>query len=375
MMKKASIVIALKHEKRESIETTLRSIEKLNYPKDLMEIILVYRRNDLETSRSVREVLSGISRDIRVREFIIEREEGFKASDINQAIREAEGEIIGFYDADDIIEENQINKALKMLEEGFSAVSARVYRYRPTILGRLLFMETVIWYDLWINIMSRLRIHTPLSGEGLYIRRDVIERLGGFPEILAEDSGLSILLAIRGLKYGYMNSYVEELAPKNLRSFIGQRLRWYRGHLQALTLLLRSRVRPDVLFKVLASYTMIIIPTVLALLPVAVVGSSISSDLNSSSLDMLRRTNDIPRMLGISSMNLVILLLILYLGFISVSWILLFKNHMKRKGFQESIKIALLSLLLLPLYWLLLSITFVLSIFIPIKKWFKTDRR
>ncbi|MEZ0289876.1 MAG: glycosyltransferase family 2 protein [Sulfolobales archaeon] len=372
-VRKISIIVPLHREKKESIETTLRSIDSLNYPKELIDVVLVYRANDLETTRGVKEILSSNSYKIRVREYPVRRERGFKASDINEVLKIVDGEIIGFYDADNIIERDQVAKVLEMIDRGFSAVSPKVYRYRPSVLGRLILLESVLWYDLWVRVLTKLRLHTPLSGEGLYVKREVLGVLGGFPEILAEDAGLSLLLAMRDLKYGYVDSYVEELAPKNIVSFIKQRIRWYRGHFQALTLLFASKASLRVILRILLSYLLISITIILALSPL-ILSFYLTTILNERTIDPRDKIlNTAGARVAMETLS--VIALAGYSGFLGLSWVLLLKIHSKRKGLSESIKTILVSALLMPLYWILLSLIFIISLIVPVREWFKTERR
>ncbi len=86
-----------------------------------------------------------------------------------------------------------------------------------------MYLESMVWYNAVIPFLKSTIKITPLSGEGLFIRKDVIDSI---PLSLAEDALLSLKLSSHGYSVGLLDSYVYELAPVNIISFIRQRIRW-----------------------------------------------------------------------------------------------------------------------------------------------------
>jgi len=371
-----SILIPLKNESRESIETTLDSIEAFDYSKDFLDVYLIYPSNDHVTREGVQKILRDKKYSYDIKIFEIANSRGLKSSDINRVLDKTSGDIIGVYDADDLIDRRQIKKVLDAFSRGYVAVSPKVYRYRRSVLGRLVFIETVLWYDLWIELFRRLGLHTSLSGEGLFIKRDVLMRLGGFPETLAEDAMLSLLLASEDLKYGYIDSFVVELAPKNLRSLIKQRIRWYKGHLEVLYKMFKIKISRKVFFKILSTY-MFTTGTMFGVMTPLIFEtySYIRHDERFSARFLIDKLfgyrnnslNDIflsPYMIGVY----------IYLLFNMMIIYLLIIGHRER-GWREIMIISFSGLFLLPFYWIIIFSSFVSSIFFRKKIWFKTERR
>lgn len=375
LLKRVSLIVPLRTEEPESIMTTLDSIEEIDYPKDLVDVSIVYGRDDTVTRASLARVLREKRYSYRIRVFEIEKSRGLKASDINDILGLIEGDVVGVYDADDRIDRRQVWKVLRAMEEGFVAVSPRVYRYRSTVLGRLVFAETVFWYDLWLRILQRAGLHTPLSGEGLYIRTDVLKMLGGFPETLAEDATLSVLLAREGLRYGYIDSYVEELAPRDIVSLVKQRVRWYRGHLETLYRLLKMRIRRGALARILATYVFTTSSVVLSSSPLVLETYSLATGDERFSARLVVR-----EILNGGNRGTDILYspffysLTIYIGFLGVLSYLLVRHHMYR-GRREVVYTILVSSLLLPLYWILIFSSFIASLVYSKRTWLKTVRR
>ena len=371
-----SILIPLKNESRESIETTLDSIEAFDYSKDFLDVYLIYPANDHVTREGVQKILRDKKYSYDIKIFEIANSRGLKSSDINRVLDKTNGDIIGVYDADDLIDRRQIKKVLDAFSRGYVAVSPKVYRYRRSVLGRLVFIETVLWYDLWIELFRRLGLLTSLSGEGLFIKRDVLMRLGGFPETLAEDAMLSLLLASEDLKYSYIDSFVVELAPKNLRSLIKQRIRWYKGHLEVLYKMFKIKISRKVFFKILSTY-MFTTGTMFGVMTPLIFEtySYIRHDERFSARFLIDKLfgyrnnslNDIflsPYMIGVY----------IYLLFNMMIIYLLIRGHRER-GWREIMIISFSGLFLLPFYWIIIFSSFVSSIFFRKKIWFKTERR
>ncbi len=86
---------------------------------------------------------------------------------------------------------------------------------------------------------------------------------------MAEDALLSFKLASRGYSIGLLDSYVYELAPLNITSFIRQRIRWNKGYAQNLVLLFRQGVQFNYALRVIMLYVFIVLP------PALLVGSII----------------------------------------------------------------------------------------------------
>jgi cellulose synthase/poly-beta-1,6-N-acetylglucosamine synthase-like glycosyltransferase len=66
-------------------------------------------------------------------------------------------------------------------------------------------------------------------GEGLFIRKSVLDEVGGSPEVLTEDAYLGLLLTERDKRFGIVDFVVVEKAPRNAKAHFTQRPRWHRA--------------------------------------------------------------------------------------------------------------------------------------------------
>jgi len=347
---KVSIIIPAYREKRQSIEKTLDSLSSQNYPRNLMEVLVVVDRDDAhtlnETLKAVETFLNSLNIKVIINENAGRR---LKAIAINNAMKHVSGSIVGIYDADDVFPRDQVlNAVLLMMERNYAAVGTRVYRFRNTVLGSLMYLESLVWYNAIVPFLRTTVKITPLSGEGLFIRRDVVTSI---PESMAEDALLSLELSRRGYGIGLLDSYVYELAPLNIASFIRQRIRWNKGYAQNFLLILRQGVRAGYVLRIFVMYVLIALPP--ALLIASAVGFAtvayMTIIVKAFTMDVIYQL-----ILAILLSELMVLYLI-------------------RDYVHESMSMGR-AFVLLPIYWFLLGTVTITSPFIPINNWLKTTR-
>ncbi|GGI67754.1 hypothetical protein GCM10007112_00950 [Vulcanisaeta souniana JCM 11219] len=347
---KVSIVLPVYRERKQSIEKTLDSVSSQNYPKNLLEVLIVIDKDDVNTFnealRAAGRFLSSLNIKVITNDNAGRR---LKAIAMNTAMKHTSGLIIGFYDADDVFPNDQVlNAVLLMMERGYAAVGTRVYRYRDSVLGGLMYLESIIWYNAIVPFLRTTIKVTPLSGEGLFIRRDAVDFV---PHSMAEDALLSFKLASRGYSIGLLDSYVYELAPLNITSFIRQRIRWNKGYAQNLVLLFRQGVQFNYALRVIMLYVFIVLP------PALLVGSIIGFIL-------------VAYMAIITKAYTIAILYQLALAVIMSEMMVL---YLMRDFIHESMNMGE-AIVLLPIYWLLLGAVTITSPLVPINNWLKTTR-
>ncbi|MFP3297149.1 MAG: glycosyltransferase [Vulcanisaeta sp.] len=347
---KVSIIIPAYREKRQSVEKTLDSLSSQNYPRNLMEVLVVVDRDDAHTLNETLKAVEAFLNSLNIKVIINENAgRRLKAIAINNAMKHVSGSIVGIYDADDVFPRDQVlNAVLLMMERNYAAVGTRVYRFRNTVLGSLMYLESLVWYNAIVPFLRTTVKITPLSGEGLFIRRDVVTSI---PESMAEDALLSLELSRRGYGIGLLDSYVYELAPLNIASFIRQRIRWNKGYAQNFLLILRQGVQAGYVLRIFVMYVLIALPP--ALLIASAVGFAtvayMTIIVKAFTMDVIYQL-----ILAILLSELMVLYLI-------------------RDYVHESMSMGR-AFVLLPIYWFLLGTVTITSPFIPINNWLKTTR-
>ena len=237
-----SVLITLYKEYMEDINMTITSLIAQTYPKENFEVIMIVEQDDETTKRHVYDCHKNLQR-IGISSKVIQSDgkKRLKPYALNIGLRYAEDKYCAFYDTSDYIEPDQIQKAISLLEEkNKDVVQATVLRYGNSLLSRFLFFDTLLWYRKYLPVTLHFAEGIPLSGEGLFIRTDVLKEVRYFPEVITEDAAMGLLLTEKNKNFGLLDSIVIEKAPLTTKSHITQKSRWYRGYIVCLRRLIDS---------------------------------------------------------------------------------------------------------------------------------------
>jgi len=239
-----SIMLPMLKERRDSIFATVNCLADQTYPQGKMDVLFIVEPDDPTTKAYVEEAAEFLrEKAIDSKILTTDGKLRMKPHAMNRALEEAKGKILCVYDADDSFPKDQMEKAVNLLiENGYDCVQPKIYRKRESLSGKFLMIDTFTWNRKFLPAIYNLSGVFPLSGEGFYAKKEAIQEVGGFPEVLTEDAYLSILLAEKGKKLGLLDSELTELAPRGWRSHFRQRLRWFRGYITCLGRVLKAKM-------------------------------------------------------------------------------------------------------------------------------------
>lgn len=239
-----SVLVTFCQETKADIEMTVSSFLAQTYPPGRFEVLMAIEPDDEPVARYAAESVARLREaGIAARIVVSDGKLRIKPHALNLAIKQAQGDYCAFYDAADTIDPEQVQKAVRLMEEqGYDVVQSAVFRKGHSILSHFLMIDTVFWYRKYLPLLLRYAEGFPLSGEGLFIRKSVLDEVGGFPEVLTEDAYMGLLLTEGDRRFGILDSVVVEKAPRNARAHFTQRSRWHRGYLTCLRRLLRSKL-------------------------------------------------------------------------------------------------------------------------------------
>ena len=229
------------HNEAKVIAETVRHILASDYPN--LEVIVIDDGSKDETAEVVH---SAFASDPRVR--LITMANGGKAAALNRGLAEARGNLVVALDADTYFPSDSIGKLVRWFEDpkvGAVAGNAKVGN-RVNVITRWQALEYITSQSLERRMLASLGCITVVPGAIGAWRREVLQRLGGFPlDTLAEDQDLTISL----LKAGYNVLYDSTAlawteAPDTVSGLMKQRFRWAFGTLQCLWKHRHAALRP-----------------------------------------------------------------------------------------------------------------------------------
>jgi len=218
------------YNEEEMIAGTLKSVINLNYPKNLLEILVI---DDGSTDNT-----ASIANDI-AKKFdnvkVISKENGGKANSLNFGISHAKGEIVGCVDADSYPTKNSLMDMMGYFNDPKvgAVTSAAMVKNPKNLLQRLQHIEymLIIWSRKLLEFIDCIYVTPgPLS---IYTKDSLIE-VGGFDEkILTEDIEIVWGLQEKGYKVRLaLSADVYTNVPEKIKQWWKQRTRWAIGGIQ-----------------------------------------------------------------------------------------------------------------------------------------------
>jgi cellulose synthase/poly-beta-1,6-N-acetylglucosamine synthase-like glycosyltransferase len=225
-----TIVIPAKNEEK-VMYRLLAALSQLEYPKDKKEVIIV---EDGSTDKTV-EICEEYARRHDIDMKILRKPfSNGKPSALNHGIEQANGEIIGFFDADSVPTPDTLLNVCRYFEDPkVAAVQGRTLSINSeeNMLTKFISYEEAVWCEAYLEGKDVLGLFVHLKGSCQFIRRDALEMVNYFDEnSLSEDMEMSVKLTEKGCKIRYapdVCSWQESAA--NLKQLFIQRTRWFRG--------------------------------------------------------------------------------------------------------------------------------------------------
>ena len=208
-------------------------IARLDYPRELLDVLLVIEAGDTTTREALREVIL----PAWMRAVIVPPgEPQTKPRALNYALNFARGSVIGVYDAEDAPEADQIRKVAKRFAEmppDVVCLQGQLDYYNPTHnwLSRCFTLEYATWFRLILPGIQRLGLFVPLGGTTLFFRRNALEEMGAWDaHNVTEDADLGLRLARRGYRTEIVETTTYEEANAAVLPWVKQRSRWLKGY-------------------------------------------------------------------------------------------------------------------------------------------------
>ena len=217
------------------IGRTLDSLMNLNYPKSMVEIIVV---DDKSKDKSVGVVRSYVKKYSNIRLIISERNSGGAAEPTNIGIKNAKYDIVAVTDDDSTPDKNSLLKMVGFLQNDrkVAAVTCAVMAKNPaTFIQKLQAIEYTLisWSRKLLDLVDSVYV-TP--GPFALYRKKYLEEVGLFD---TKNMTQDIEIVWRLLSHGYkarmsLGARVYSETPFKFKDWFRQRVRWNIGGTQTL---------------------------------------------------------------------------------------------------------------------------------------------
>jgi cellulose synthase/poly-beta-1,6-N-acetylglucosamine synthase-like glycosyltransferase len=225
-----SILVPAKNEEK-VVGRLLEALLNLNYPSQKIEIIVVEDGSIDKTA----EICKRYSKQYPERiKFLRQLRSNGKPSALNYALKQATGDIVAVFDADNVPEPDILLKVSTYFRDlTIAAVQGRTCSINAdeNMLAKFISYEEVVRYETYLRGKDILNLFIPFTGSCYFIRRSILQKVGGWDEnTLSEDMEMAAKLTGKGYEIRYasdVRSWQEN--PTSLLQLFRQRTRWFRG--------------------------------------------------------------------------------------------------------------------------------------------------
>tara|TARA_B100000902_G_scaffold281813_1_gene267771 strand:- start:232 stop:2097 length:1866 start_codon:yes stop_codon:yes gene_type:complete len=226
----------------EVLKKLIKNISALNYPKNKLDVKLIFEEDDLETIKLAKKL-----KPPNFFEFIIVPKSypQTKPKACNYALTFCRGEYVCIYDAEDKPETDQLLKSVtkfRSLPDDYICLQASLNYYNQgyNYLTRLFSLEYAQWFDWFLPGLNEFNAPIPLGGTSNHFKRKKLYQLYNWDSYnVTEDADLGVRIYQNNLKTTILDSTTWEEATGNKKSWIKQRTRWIKGHM--ITVVIHNR--------------------------------------------------------------------------------------------------------------------------------------
>jgi cellulose synthase/poly-beta-1,6-N-acetylglucosamine synthase-like glycosyltransferase len=236
-----SVLVPL-HGEAQMIPGLVAALDAIDWPHDRLDVKLILEESDRTTVAAARRLAPRPHLEIVV---VPKGGPQTKPKALDYALPLARGEFVTVYDAEDRPHPRQLREAYA----AFAAAGPDLACLQAGLvidngdrgwLPLLFSIEYAALFDGLLPALASLNMPLPLGGTSNHFRRSALEAVGGWdPYNVTEDADLGLRLARFGYRCDTLDMATLENAPTRLWPWVKQRTRWFKGWLQ--TLLVHTR--------------------------------------------------------------------------------------------------------------------------------------
>lgn len=187
-----------------------------------------------------RDFMKRLASDLDINYISRDSNEGFKAGNINNALKQTSSELIAVFDADHIPVATFLLELVDYFKDKNTAIVQTPQHFmnpdpfqKNLGLGKPMANEQDLFFRVIQPGLSRWNAAI-CAGTNFVIRREPLVRVGGLPQnTVTEDMDLGLRMKSLGYILRYHNKPLAVgLAPETFKDYLSQRLRWAAGTIQ-----------------------------------------------------------------------------------------------------------------------------------------------
>jgi glycosyltransferase XagB len=227
------------------IDGFISAIEKLDWPKNKLDVLLLLEEKDKVTIETVKKMALPEFIRIVIVPYSLPQT---KPKACNYGIGFAKGEYLVIYDAEDIPDPLQLKKAylaFKKVPSDIWCLQAKLNYFNPNdnLLTKFFTAEYSLWFDVILPGLQYINTAIPLGGTSNHFRtKNIIELEGWDPFNVTEDCDLGLRIFRKGYRTAMLDSVTFEEANSDLKNWLRQRSRWIKGYLQTYLVHMRDPI-------------------------------------------------------------------------------------------------------------------------------------
>lgn len=236
-----SVFVALYREAA-VVPQLVATLNRLQWPAACLDIKLICEADDRETLDALAAAALGPQFEIVT---VPPGRPRTKPRALTYALGAARGEFLVIYDAEDRIDPMQLEEAWRTFAAGPAHIACLqapliITNARESWISALFAVEYAGLFRVLLPRLAAARMPMPLGGTSNHFRTRVLQDVGGWdPFNVTEDADLGLRLYRLGYRCGVISRPTYEEAPTEIRAWLGQRTRWFKGWLQTWLVLMR----------------------------------------------------------------------------------------------------------------------------------------
>jgi len=221
----------------------INALEHLEYPRHLLDVKLLLEDDDDVTIATAERIESDLPIEVLL---VPAGEPRTKPRALNFGLEFARGELVTIYDAEDHPEPLQLRRAVVAFRRSppeVACLQARLSFYGGSrnMLTRWFTAEYATWFNLYLPGLVASGAPVPLGGTSNHFAASALREVGGWdPWNVTEDCDLGLRLQRRGYAVGLVDSTTMEEPNTDIVNWVKQRSRWYKGYLQTFLVAMRQ---------------------------------------------------------------------------------------------------------------------------------------